>query len=80
MARSVQKSPVISPFSAKAFKKKYHRAMRIVVKRILREDVDFDNLVLPLIREMSNMYDSPKDNRCNYFGGDCRDIAKLMRK
>jgi hypothetical protein len=80
MARSVQKSPVISPFSAKFFKKKYHRALRIVVKRMLCEDVDFDNLVLPVIREMSNMYDSPKDGRCNYFGGPLDDVRKSMRK
>ncbi len=81
MSRSYRKSPMIAPKSAKFFKQKSNRALRLTVSTKLRHVVDFDSLVLPIIRELSEIYDSPKDGKCNMF--DSKDdpaLPKLMRK
>ncbi len=85
MSRSFKKSPVVSPLSSKVFNSKANRRERNKVRVLLNAVTDPDALVLPIHYEISNIYDSPKDGRCNMFGfsihGDeCTELKKLMRK
>jgi hypothetical protein len=85
MSRSFKKSPVVSPSSSKEFNSKANRRQRHLVRAILHKMGDCDSIVLPLKREVSNLYDSPKDGRCNMFGTpttgeDGAWLKKLMRK
>jgi len=85
MSRSFKKSPVVSPSSSKAFNSKANRRLRHKVRVLLLKTENADSLVLPLPREVSNIYDSPKDGRCNMFGtpttGDeGAELKKFMRK
>jgi hypothetical protein len=87
MSRSFKKSPVVSPSSSKEFNSKANRAMRKLVRTALHKLTleENDSLILPLQREVSNIYDSPKDGRCNMFGSDMTGedgawVKKLMRK
>lgn len=88
MSRSFKKSPVVSPSSSKMFNSKANRAERKLVHTALHKLVlvdDRDDLILPLKREISNVYDSPKDGRCNMFGTNMHSddgawVKKLMRK
>lgn len=81
MSRSFRKSPVIAPKSNKFFKTKSHRVLRHHVSTLLHNATDLDSLVLPITREVSNIYGSAKDGKCNMF--DSKDdpyLPKLMRK
>lgn len=85
MSRSYKKSPVVSPSSSKEFNSKANRRERHKVHVLLKTTMDYSSLLLPLKREISNLYDSPKDGRCNMFGtpthGDQgAELKKLMRK
>lgn len=85
MSRSYKKSPVVSPSSSKDFNSKANRRERHKVRMLLSSSVDYTNLVLPVKREISNLYDSPKDGRCNMFGTPTHgdegiELKKLMRK
>lgn len=85
MSRSFKKSPVVSPSSSKEFNSEANRRERHKVRMLLYTTVDYSDLVLPVKREVSNVYDSPKDGRCNMFGtstlGDEGvELKKLMRK
>lgn len=85
MSRSLKRSPVISPNSSKQFNSKANRRQRLMVRVLLETCLDLDSLVLPVKREISNLYDSPKDGRCNMFGmkltdEDGHELNKLLRK
>ncbi|MDZ4834662.1 MAG: hypothetical protein SGJ27_12860 [Candidatus Melainabacteria bacterium] len=85
MSRSYKKSPVVSPSSSKQFNSKANRRQRHKVRVLLQTSVDLAFLVLPVKREISNLYDSPKDGRCNLFGTPSHgeegaELKKLMRK
>lgn len=62
MSRSYKKSPVITCGSGKWFKQKANRKLRHKVKTILKKYPDQD--ILPILREVSNVYDSNKDGMC----------------
>ncbi len=85
MSRSFKSSPVVSPNSCKFFNSKANRRLRKKVRVILSTSVEFDDVVLPIQREISNIYDSPKDGRCNMFGTprhgeEGAELKKFMRK
>lgn len=85
MSRSFKSSPVVSPNSCKFFNTKANRRLRKKVRVILHTAVDFDAITLPVQREVSNIYDSPKDGRCNMFGTphhgeEGAELKKFMRK
>lgn len=80
MSRSFKKSPVVSPDSSKEFNSTSNRRLRTHVARMLRVCTDFDNLVLPIPREVSNVYDSPKENRCTLWGETGEELRKFLRK
>lgn len=87
MSRSFKKSPIVSPSSSKKFNSQANRRMRTRVHVMLAKLVlaPNDSIVLPVKRELSNIYDSPKDGRCNMFGTDMTGddaawVIKLMRK
>lgn len=89
MSRSYKKSPVVSPGSSKLFNSQANRRLRRAVRTRLHVSVvsgaDLDALVLPVAREISDLWDGPKDGRCNMFdvGPDddfAAELVKLMRK
>lgn len=86
MSRSFRHTPVIGNACAasdKPGKQIANRALRmhvrISLRNCLRSDDGFDNLVVPLLREVSNVWDFPKDgkHRMNPNGSYYR---KCMRK
>ena len=85
MSRSFKKSPVVSPKSSKDFHAKANRRERRHLRTILHCLEDFDAFVLPAKREISEIWDGPKDGRCNMFGSatqghDLAGLKKLLRK
>lgn len=85
MSRSFKKSPVVSPSSSKQFNAKANRRLRQKVRLLLLHKANKEDLVLPLPREITDIYKSPKDGRCNMFGMtdsacDEAELKKLMRK
>lgn len=81
MSRSYRHTPVIGngADSDKPGKVKANRALRNHVRRTLHTCLDFEGLVLPHLREVSNVWDFPKDgkHRMNPRGSY---YAKYMRK
>lgn len=69
MSRSFRHTPIIgnAGTSDKDSKRDANRCARHSVRQALRttltNDADFDALVLPLTREVSNVYDFSKDGR-----------------
>ncbi|MBP9094535.1 hypothetical protein KBI23_26185 [bacterium] len=86
MSRSFRHTPVIGNACAasdKPGKQIANRTLRMHVRicllKALRNSDDFDNLVVPLLREVSNVWSFPKDgkHRMNPNGSYYR---KCMRK
>ena len=86
MSRSFRHTPVIGNACAasdKPGKQIGNRALRmhvrISLRNCLRSDDGFDNLIVPLLREVSNVWSFPKDgkHRMNPNGSYYR---KCMRK
>lgn len=79
MSRSYKKYPAYIPKgrfrSHKWWKRKANSKLRSKVKRLLRKDNDKE--ILPLLKEISNIYVSPKDGGY-YFGNDI--YEKLGKK
>lgn len=65
MGKSRKKNPVVNHGSGKYFKQKANRALRHRVKQMLYTDPERD--VLPILREVSNIYDSNKDGGITYW-------------
>jgi hypothetical protein len=81
MSRSYQKSPVIAPNSNKAFKRQANRRLRHQTRALLYREGNAESLVFKIAREVSNIYDSAKDGKCNMFGGQLDEYTiKAMRK
>jgi hypothetical protein len=86
MAHSFRHTPVIGITTArsdKPGKKVASRKLRKRVRMALLECPDFDNLVVPLQREVSDVWDFPKDGkrRMNLNDSDYCDLyRKYMRK
>lgn len=81
MSNSYRKTPVIGncSHSDKPGKVIANRTLRTRVRQTLRTCTDYDGLILPLLREVSNVWDFPKDgkHRMNPRGSYYR---KYMRK
>ena len=86
MSRSFRHTPIIGNACAasdKPGKQIANRTLRMNVRmclrKCLRDCADFDNLVVPLLREVSNVWSFPKDgkHRMNPNGSYYR---KCMRK
>ncbi len=82
MSRSFRRNPVLAPSSSKEFKGTTNRKFRTAVRKRLHNCADYDRLVIPVIREVSDLYDSPKDGCCTLFGAphDDPDFPKYLRK
>jgi hypothetical protein len=80
MSRSYRKTPVYAPNSNKEFKLHSHRLERRTVRQQLHTCVNFDALVLPVTRELTDFYDSPKDGYCTFFTDADPEMRKLLRK
>ncbi len=86
MSHSFRHTPVIGITTAasdKPGKKIANRKLRQRVRMALLECPDFDNLVVPLQREVSDVWDFPKDGkrRINLNDSDYCDLyRKYMRK
>ena len=90
MAHSFRKHPVSGFTTARSEKDDKtiaHRLERRKVRRLLHVTKDFDELVLPVKHELSDLYRWNKDGKCR-FGPphpdaddeELRIFAKLMRK
>jgi len=81
MARSVRHSPFMGfcSHSDKPGKILAHRSLRAAERQALSACRDWDALVMPILREVSNVWDFPKDGkqRLDPKGPDFR---KWMRK
>ncbi|OPZ83678.1 MAG: hypothetical protein BWY75_02962 [bacterium ADurb.Bin425] len=81
MSNSYRKNPFIGncSHSDKPGKVNANRTLRTHVRQALRTCDDFEALILPLLREVSNVWDFPKDgkHRLNTRGPNFR---KWMRK
>lgn len=80
MSRSKQHTPVTGVTTArseKEWKRDNNRKLRSRSKQRLGNTLDPDALVLPLMREVSNVWSGPKDGRQMF---DPQKHPKLMRK
>ncbi len=83
MARSFRHVPIIGACSHtdKPAKVNANRALRRRIRQALDITTDFDALVLPIVRENSDVWDFPKDGKCVFYGyDDVERVRKLMRK
>jgi len=81
MSRSYRHTPVIGncSHSDKPGKVNANRTLRTHVRQALRNCDDFDGLVLPLLREVSNVWSFPKDGK-HRMDPKGAYFAKYMRK
>ncbi len=82
MSRSFRHSPYCSNACAssdKPGKEIANRTLRTHVHMALLNCADFDNLVLPLLREVSNVWSFPKDGK-HRLNPDGPYFRKYMRK
>jgi hypothetical protein len=86
MSRSRRKSPVIpicgvNAGSEKLAKRKASRRLRLAVRRSLGRGSD----AIPAARELSDVWDWPKDGKRHYFDvgpdeAERNDLARVVRK
>ncbi len=82
MSRSYRHTPVIGNACAasdKPGKKIANSTLRTHVRQALRTCHDFDSLVLPLLREVSNVWSFPKDGK-HRMNPESSYFRKCMRK
>jgi len=81
MSRSVRHTPIMGwcSHSDKPGKVKANRALRVATRKAMTAGRDWDALALPLLREVSSVWDFPKDGK-GYFSSSLPDFAKYMRK
>jgi hypothetical protein len=82
MARSYRHNPIIGITLAKSEKedKRFaNRTLRAASRLALVNCQDYDDLVLPLMREVSNVWSFAKDGK-QRLRPDCPYTAKYMRK
>lgn len=79
MSGSYRRSAVYAPLSHKSFKRASNRSLRRHCRSKLACCIDFDKLVLPIPRELSQIYDSPKDGCFSFFGNEA-EYKKFLRK
>ena len=81
MSRSYRHTPVIGncSHSDKPGKVNANRTLRTHVRQALRTCGDFEGLILPHLREVSNVWDFPKDGK-HRMDPKGKYFAKYMRK
>ncbi|MBS1985043.1 MAG: hypothetical protein JST16_12810 [Bdellovibrionales bacterium] len=81
MSRSYRHTPVIGncSHSDKPGKVNANRTLRTHVRQALRTCGDFEGLILPHLREVSNVWDFPKDGK-HRMDPKGEYFAKYMRK
>lgn len=81
MSRSYRHSPFMGfcADSDKPGKVIAHRKLRAATRQVIVNCRDFDDLILPLLREVSNVWDFPKDGK-GRIKKTWPDYAKYMRK
>lgn len=82
MSRSYRHSPYCSNACAKSDKpgkEQANRTLRMHVRQTLASCVDFEGLVMPHMREVSNFYCFPKDGK-HRLNPDNPDFRKYLRK
>lgn len=79
MSNSVRKNPVFGfcADSDKPGKRLANRAYRSICRQVLATCDDYDDLVMPHLREVSNVWDFPKDGKTHLF---CSRDSELVRK
>lgn len=86
MSRSFRKTPIVGITTARSEKddKRFaNRCERHRARQAIRTCRDFDALVLPLKREMSDLWDFAKDGKVRFYKDSPfygRMYRKLMRK
>lgn len=82
MSRSIRKSPFIGNCSTsdKPGKVLANRALRARARQTLYNCCDLDNLVMPVLREVSNVWSFPKDGKSRIARLSADELSKLMRK
>ncbi len=90
MSRSRKRAPIQTFASGKFDQRQAHSRLRLHSKAAIRECLDWDELIMPLIREVSEIWDMTKENRVwnrsrwsHYYGEwypDEKAFAKLLRK
>lgn len=82
MSRSYRQSPII-PWtncrSEKGEKQTYNRQLRCAVRRLLHECVDFEALMLPQVRDISDAHRFGKDGHVRLDPSD-ENLPRLLRK
>ena len=81
MSRSYRHSPFmgIASHSDKPGKVLANRALRAATREALVNCHDFDDLVCPVLREVSNVWSFPKDGKFR-ISADSASYRKYMRK
>jgi hypothetical protein len=82
MARSYRHNPIIGMTTARSEKedKRYaNRTLRAACREALVNCEDYDALVMPLMREVANVWSFAKDGK-QRMRPDCPHFAKYMRK
>jgi hypothetical protein len=81
MSRSYRHSPFIghAAHSDKPGKVIANRTLRAASRQALANCRDFDDLIMPLLREVSNVWSFPKDGK-GRLSKSWPDYAKYMRK
>ena len=76
MSRSYKHAPIHSNTTAhtqKEWKRDNNRTLRSKEKRlshrICQDPYQFEDVIYPIMREVSNIYDSPSDGRSGYWRG-----------
>ena len=69
MSRSFRKNPVfgIGSGSEKSCKRSANRRLRSVTNSILKTKYEDEDLVLPVLREVSNPWSMAKDGKCGWW-------------
>ena len=85
MARSYRRTPIVSYTTArtdKPGKQQANRTLRAAARHALANCRDYEELTMPALREVSNVWSFPKDGK-HYIHRRFRDAswyAKVLRK
>jgi hypothetical protein len=83
MSRSYRHTPILGHGggSEKQDKRIYNRRLRSRVRQMLHSCADFDAVLLPKVREVSELWDMSKDGKsyCDSLAGFVRTLEKIVR-
>lgn len=82
MSHSYRHTPIIGycSHSDKPGKSKANRALRVAERKAFAACTDFDSLIMPILREVSNVWDFPKDGKGYMKNWKEESYRKYMRK